>query len=136
MKPLTEDYNLVVRALIENGVTDCYMLDSNKIKEFEEVAEKMYNNGALLESIKVYTMTKNKKKLIELGKEALEKHKIEYAFEAFKSAKDTEGLIKAGNAFLCEGRIRNAYYCFKLSGDEIMMKFFEANWKEGIDYYL
>jgi len=136
MKPLTEDYNLVVRALMEKGVVDCSMLGSQRIKEFEEVAQKMHSNGALPEAIRVYAMTKNKAKLIELGKEALEGNKIECAFEAFRSAEDPKGLIEAGNLFLGEGRVRNAYYCFKLSGDETMMKFFEANWKEGIDYYL
>jgi len=136
MKPLTEDYNLVVRALIEKGEVDCSMLDPQKIKEFEEVAEKMYSNGALAESISVYAMTGNKTRLLELGKEALEKNKIEWAFNAFRSAKDPKGLIDAGNAFLGEGRIRNAYYCFKLSGDPVMIQFFEANWKEGVDYYL
>jgi len=112
------------------------MLSPEKIKEFEETAEKFVHNDMLLEAIKVYSMTSNKSKLIGLGNTCLKMNKVEFAFEAFKNAKDRQGLVDVGGAFLGEGRLRNAYIAFKLSEDEEMIKFFETNWKEGMDYYV
>ena len=122
--------------MIEKGGVDCSMLSPEKIKEFEETAEKFVHNDMLLEAIKVYSMTSNKSKLIGLGNTCLKMNKVEFAFEAFKNAKDRQGLVDVGGAFLGEGRLRNAYIAFKLSEDEEMIKFFETNWKEGMDYYV
>jgi len=131
-------FSLLVRSLLDKGIdkVDTSSLSPTMKSEFEKVAQKFVANGSYVDAIGTYAMIGKIDKLIEIGKICLKKCKNEWAFEAFKYADDKEGLVDVGSSFLGEGRLRDAYVAFKLSGNQEMINFFEVNFKEGIDYYV
>ena len=131
-------FSLLVRSLINKGIdnVDTSSLSPTLKEEFTLVGEKWASVGNYIDAIHAFALSGKIERLSELGRICLQKIKNEAAFEAFKHAKDAEGLVDVGNAFLGEGRLRDAYTAFKLSGNEEMIKFFEENFQEGVDYYV
>jgi hypothetical protein len=138
MESQEDTFVLMVRSLLEKGDenVDTSSLSDTLKKEIERVADRFAANSSYLEAIQTYALVGNTEKLVKLGKECLKKAKNEYAFEAFKHSKNMDGLVDVGSAFLGEGKLRNAYVAYKLSGNQEMIQFFETNWKEGVDYYM
>jgi len=131
-------FSLLVGSLIKKGVenVDTSSLSPLLKEEFAIVAHKWFEVGNYENALKAYALVGDKFELSKIGKVCLQKFKHELAFEAFKYAQDPEGLVDVGNAFLGEGRLRDAYAAFKSSGNQEMIQFFENNFKEGIDYYI
>ena len=120
---------LLVKSLLLKGVdnVDTSVLSHTMKEEFKIVGEKFVNNGGYLEAIGTFILAEDSMRVGELGHVCLKKKKPEWAFKAFKYTKDSEGLVDVGKLFLGEERLQDAYTCFKMSGNEEMVKFFEEN---------
>jgi hypothetical protein len=138
MEGQEDTFVLMVRSLLEKGVenVDSSHLTDGLRKEFDVVGDKFLIIGSYAEAAGTYYLSGNILKLKQVGLTALRAFKFEAAAAAFRYAKDTKGLIDVGNAFLGEGRLKDAYSCFKLSGNEEMIKFFEENFAEGVAEYI
>ena len=123
-----EDFTIILRELIQKeiGLLDIKVPESAKL-EFEKTAENFFGKEMFLESIKVFAITKNEKRLNEIGNFCLDKNRLEYAFKAFYFTKNREGLDKTGMKFIKQADIKNAYSCFKLSENQEMISFIETN---------
>ena len=133
-----DTFVLMVRSLLEKGLdkVDTTNLSPNMKEEIGKVAEKFLSNGSYFDAVGAFILSGKKDRLVFVGRECFKKKKYEAAFNSFKCAEDSEGLIDVGNAFLGEGRLRDAYSAFKLSKNEEMIQLFEVNFKEGVDYYV
>lgn len=122
-----EDFSLVLKELVNKDIDKINMNIPEKIVlGFEKTADNYLAKDRILEAIKVFAITKNTKKLIEIGNNCL-KSKPELAFKAFYYSKDKEGLSKAGEEFLKQGDMKSAFQAFKLAENKEMTEFLLKN---------
>jgi hypothetical protein len=121
-----EDFNLILHSIIEQNNENIKIPEELKPR-FEETAENYIKKDMILEAIKVFILTKNENKLIELGKLSLSKGENYNAFKAFQSIKNIEGLNKVADEFLKQGETNNALVAFKGADNQEMIKFLEEN---------
>jgi len=121
-----EDFNLILKELIKREEFNSNITDSLK-QEFEKTAESYVQKGNLLDATKVFAITKNKEKLIQVAELCLKENKPYDAYSGFYYADDAEGLNKLGYIFLNLPDLNAALKCFKKSNNSEMILFIESN---------
>ena len=121
-----EDFNLVIKELINKNIEEVD-LPENLRENFEKTAEKYIKDGNLLEAIKVFTLTKNKEKLIHTSNLCLKENKPYEALQGFLYSKDIEKLNKIGFIMLQLSDIKSALIAFKKADNQEMVEFITKN---------
>lgn len=123
-----EDFTLILQELVNKDPEKLNInLPENIVLEFEKTADNFLTKDRILEAIKVFAITKNIKKLSEIGNICLKDSKLEFAFKAFYYSKDKGGLNKVGEEFLKQSEIENAFQAFKLADNKEMTEFIIKN---------
>ncbi len=123
-----EDFTLVLRELINKDVEKIKIdLPETAKLEFEKTAENFLNKDLTLEAIKVFALTKNMKRLDEIGFDCIKNAKPGLSFKAFYFSGNKEGLNKTGEEFLKQGEIENALSSFRLAENNEMVEFLVKN---------
>ena len=120
-----EDFNLIVKELISKETE--VRIPETLIPKLEETAENYLKKEQIIDAIKVFILTKNKKKLITLGKKAIEETKLEVAFLALKNTENLEEINNLANAFMKQNQLKLALECFKLAQNKEMIEFLVEN---------
>ncbi len=120
-------YDLVVQALLENAPVDLSNLPSDQRKNFDDSAEDLRERNFYLEAAKIFSMTGNREKLLDLGRDCLKNKNLGVAFFAFNAAKEKGGLNKTGEEFLKVPDVKAALSCFEAAENVMMVSFLKEN---------
>lgn len=122
-----EDFSLVLKELVNKDIEKLNLNIPESITlEFEKTADNYLAKDRVLEAIKVFAITKNTKRLVEVGNNCI-KTNPELAFKAFYYSKDKEGLSRTGEEFLKQGDIGRAFQAFKFAENKEMTEFLLKN---------
>jgi hypothetical protein len=125
-----EDFNLVLKELISKDL-NIDVPDSMKI-QFDKTADNYVKTGNLLDAIKVFTLTRNKTKLMETANLCLKENKPYEAYYGFYAANDPENLNKVGYILLKIPDVSMALRAFRQANNQEMILFLSENFAKEI----
>ncbi len=124
---MSEGFDLVVNKILEGKPIDLSVLPESQRKNFDISAQELFSRGFYLEAAKVFAMTKNEGKLLEVAQHCLKERKLEVAYYAFNALRNKEGLNRTGEAFLQVPDVSGALSCFEAAQNEMMSSFIRIN---------
>ncbi len=120
-------FAMVVRELVNSPNPDISMLNPEMISSLEDEGWKMFKDNFVVESIKLFTLTGNVNRLVQIGESCLKNGHLVWAFHALRSTKNLELLTELGMRFISDNDKEMAKKCFVAAGNEEMLVFLDRN---------
>ncbi len=114
-------FSKIIPALMKKGLENVNLSmfsEEKKMELLNAAAEEYLKRNQVVDAIKVFMMTGNKKRLIEVGDDHVRVGLYSHAIEAYKLAGDHERLTKIGDKCLEAGHITEAIAAYKVVADQ------------------